>query len=460
VFDFQIATFESGAEPNVSVSDANTYGNLAKSYSIIDFECLLADFLQLPIAACHELGPSTLTLSAIIRLSDFGNSASTFQSISTIAAAAMLPVGTVKRQIKKCVEISWIASRGRELLSKSKYRRRRTNTLVLTTKCVGQRNPFLPLPRWAAGYLATWAEMVLLASVVNRHGMLESVGAAENHGREQMSINELMRQTGLAKHSVIDAKHRLSEAGVILIDHDWDSTDELRLNPDFEVKASAIPAPIKGSAKVRPLREEGVSGDSAKVDQTPSAKVRPAWCKSAPEVVQKCAGGSAKVRRLINENCEGKLLNGKLLNKTGLNENTAASADGANLFSDQGKILFSKAKAEAIYTKVQARGVKTSTTQQRKELKQLCCLVAAERLCEHWVVDSAEAVDKCRPDEPLSYFWKVLREHAAKSNVDINALLRIPLEADSISSTPQASEYAKKLAEQFTSKPESADGAW
>ena len=148
-----------------------------------------------------------------MRLADIGSSNRTFASLGTIADTAMLPVGTVKRHVGKLIDAGWLDTRGRELLRGSAYLRRRTNTLTLTAKTIEQRKPYGILPRWFCLVNTQWARRVLYAAIVSRHILIETVAereCGEAYGREEMSLRQLMTETGLTHKSIVAAKRSLA----------------------------------------------------------------------------------------------------------------------------------------------------------------------------------------------------------------------------------------------------------
>jgi hypothetical protein len=417
-----------------NLSDDIHEGNRTEELSLIDHECLAADFIPLPRVACHEIGAATQTLGAVLRVCGIGNSNRTFACIRIIADCAMLPARTVKRHIETCIDAKWLASKGRERLGRSTYRRRRTVTLELTAKAIEKRKPFGVLPRWAAHHLRrAWAQRAVYAAIVARHLLCEAVtlsGIGEAYDRDEMSLANLMKETALSNRSVIDAKGWLQQEGLIVVESSqgWPSVpDKLTLNSEFMLSANYLPIPPLASEKVAPSETVSATERCEKVAHTPCEDLAHTPCKSGTGPVKKWHGGSEKMALLSMENCYQDLPIENSLSKSGQIKNSTAAADAAVPGTDHENSFsggWEKAKLESIAR----RGVKPFGKDQRETLRLVCRLGANGKLAECFIDSAAEAVRAARDAgtlrKPVPYFMTVLRDETRQIGLDVDKLLQ------------------------------------
>ncbi len=280
---------------------AESNGDAPECFSVIDFECTTRHFVPLLRQACCEVGEAAITLGAIVRLCEMRRAMATFASIGVIAEEAFIRKRNVQRHIDKLVRGGWLANNGRELLGTSGYRRRRTNTLALTEKTLDyrkHRGPFSVLPCWAIGYLPSWSQRAVYASVVSRHCLLETVeagGIGEAYERDQMPMYQLVKETGLSEMSIRRAKRKLQREGLLLIEPACDNSgDFIRLNPDAMIPAKRIPTPPKAGNKMAP--SQGMGNGRAGVGRTPpgtnGSDVAPKRGQLAPQAPRSLPAGN------------------------------------------------------------------------------------------------------------------------------------------------------------------------
>lgn len=208
-------------------------------------------FLRCAMADC---GAATQTFAAVRRIAKNGE---TFASVRVIADYACLPVSTVKRHLRKLFSIGYLEYLGRE--------KRRTPTYRVPKVLLNKSNnlKFALLPRCLARLPhATWGEKAVLACVVSRQMLCADVigdSDGQCHGRLAYAIANLSRDTGLAKHAIIDAKRRLVDRGILNIDPAMTFRDELgriraigdtlTLNLDYQIPVEWLALPVKSKQK-------------------------------------------------------------------------------------------------------------------------------------------------------------------------------------------------------------------
>ncbi len=401
--------------------DAN--GNDREWLSQIDHELLRQDHLQLPRAACREIGPAAQTLGAIMRLCDIGGRNTTFASVGTIADIAMLPIGTVRRHILQCVAAGWLDTKGRQLLPGSKYLRRRTNTLSLTAKTINQRKPYGILPRWICRVLAKWSARALYAAVVARHVLIETVeqnrcGAAYN--REEMSLNNIERETGLTDKSITEAKLTLERIGHVVVERVYSYPDSMTLNPEVGAWTDSLPDPPLARGNLSRSQADVIQMPYRKSEQYPTGNVSSTYRKSEQGVPEKCAPSLSKTPM---ENSYG---NDRI-------QNTTAAADGAVFLGEDIKSSLSKAegrKPEALgdclnglLTSCRIQG---STAEQRNTLSLVVRAVTEGKLPEGCFAGTLDAMrHTSKPiSKPFVFFMKTLRHNTSKALLDLDQIIR------------------------------------
>ena len=331
-------------------------GNDREWLSLIDHELLKQDHLQLPRAACREIGAATQTLGAIMRLCDISGRNTTFAGVGTIADAAMLPIGTVRRHIRQCIAAGWLDTKGRQLLPGSKYLRRRTNTLSMTEKTIKHRSPYGILPRWICRVLAKWSARVLYAAVVARHVLIETVeqnGCGAAYNREEMSLNNLVRETGLTDKSITEAKLTLERLRYVVIDRVYGYPDSMTLNPEVGARTDSLPDPPLARGNLSRSQADVIQMPYRKSEQDPTGNLSSTYRNSEQGVPEKCAPSLSKT---FKENS---------YQKDPIQNTTAAAADGAVLGTDlEDSVVQTKGKAiwEKLRTRVSERQASVKPT--------------------------------------------------------------------------------------------------
>jgi DNA-binding MarR family transcriptional regulator len=203
------------------------------------------DSLGLLREAMQRVGPASQTLGAVRAMA--AGSGETFASVPVIAERACLPIRTVERHLERLVQNNWLQRRGRE--------KRRTPTYIVPNDLLNRSDAlkFAILPRWAARLLTTWAERAVFASIVSRDSLLEVIGDGSGldvHQRGDYSLHVLAQETGLSRQSICNAKLRLVQRDLIIIERAmcWRDhlgrcrtyADTLFLNPDFQVPEQLI----------------------------------------------------------------------------------------------------------------------------------------------------------------------------------------------------------------------------
>jgi hypothetical protein len=194
-------------------------------------ESLDGEWIKLPLQIMLDVGPAVQTLGGLVRLTNH----KTFSSAKEIAKKARLPISTARKHLVALDQGGWIENKGRQRTRRG--RPRRTATIAISAKTKAHLEPYDILPWWACCEIRKigklpWSAKALLAVVMARLMSLkagaqrqgdhyddeEVIGAIENIGGEdrfRFSLDWLAEQTGLARHSVIAAKRRLYELGIV-----------------------------------------------------------------------------------------------------------------------------------------------------------------------------------------------------------------------------------------------------
>lgn len=226
--------------------------------SISLVQSLRGEWLKLPLAAMRDVGPAAQTLGGLLRLSN----KETFRAVSEIARTSRLPVTTVRKHLVKLADAGWIKNAGRGRTASDWPQR--TCTIVLTDHCLSQLEPWGWLPLWACSRtephgVLSWASKSVFSVVMARLVTLAAVQAnaiGDGDGRDedivagiehlggddrfQFGLRYIQERTGLARASVLQAKHQLSDIGIL----SWRSgggrhaPDLLIPNYDFPVIAA------------------------------------------------------------------------------------------------------------------------------------------------------------------------------------------------------------------------------
>ena len=219
-----------------------------------------SEWIKLLVAVMGDVGPAAQTLGGLLRVTN----RETFSPVSDIAGAARLPIPTVRKHIAVLHERGWVNHRGRE-----KTRRgwlRRTATIALTKQTKDHLEPYGFLPWWACcrgkAHLP-WCARAILSIVLARlaalkHGAMcdgfatteeEVMDQIENMGVEErfrFSLAYLTGQTGLSRETVVVAKRRLHNLGMVR----WAGTRPTTgqntgtdiLSPNWEFRVRVTPA--------------------------------------------------------------------------------------------------------------------------------------------------------------------------------------------------------------------------
>jgi hypothetical protein len=218
------------------------------------FQLCEGTWLKLPVDLMSKAGQAAQTFGGLLQIT----SGETFVKESTIAAHARLPLRTAKSHLKKLTSGKWLDNMGRQ--PGPSGRARRTCTFCLTPKAreaLKRKQPgeltFGVLPLWAChgGLDLPWGGKAVLSILMARLMSLKKIideadGAADmdpsdywgsiaimdtvERPRFQFSVRELGRLTGLGVASVVAAKKRLADAGIVRRSH-----HELWPNPEFRV---------------------------------------------------------------------------------------------------------------------------------------------------------------------------------------------------------------------------------
>ncbi|HWA99291.1 MAG TPA: hypothetical protein VG713_12400 [Pirellulales bacterium] len=171
-------------------------------------DCLLGDFLMFPIIAMRTAAWRVQTLAALYRLAKDKPGFKAFPRVELIAAIACLSMRTVHRHLDELERDGWIRRYGRE--------NRRTCTFQLTKKTVEafQGMKFKVLPRFLACEITSPASRLVLACVIGQQVLVNSIEeksgfALESIGREAVSTEDIVRDTGLTRRAVEHARRDL-----------------------------------------------------------------------------------------------------------------------------------------------------------------------------------------------------------------------------------------------------------
>lgn len=176
----------------------------------------ICGYFKLPFGAMQQIGHRARTLGAVLTFTN-RKSRSTFASVQTIARVAGLPVRTVERHLRLLTYFGW--------LIKEAPNGRRTATYTITDDAwkLQITNKFAPLPRWwqdpRHGVTFTYAvilgQLCQAEHVAEQQEMeLEDVDVYFEHLCE-LSINDIVKRTGLARSVVITAIQTLEDEGYI-----------------------------------------------------------------------------------------------------------------------------------------------------------------------------------------------------------------------------------------------------
>lgn len=246
-----------------TVSDRRTTMDKPQEISLLD--SLQGEWIKLPLPIMREVGPAVQTLGGLLKITK----RETFSAVQKIGGAARVPVATARKHLAILEAAGYVANKGREHTRNGWLRR--TATLRITKKTKHNMTPYGFLPWWACckfrkvGKLPWSAKVVLSVVMARLCGLAravadgtqvvdpedyyeddvdeidlvgekeeafleranawarsvnedEFVGEIENFGgdeRFRFSLGKLIATTGLAEHSVIEAKRKLSQWGII-----------------------------------------------------------------------------------------------------------------------------------------------------------------------------------------------------------------------------------------------------
>ena len=218
-------------------------------------------FYKLLVGACHEVGPASQTLGAILSIAGKDGRGDVFMAVDKLASKVKLKAKTTRNQLTKLMENGWIENHGREM-------HRRTCTYRVTQKTIDYLNQcssepridtelhadfdrnfgFLPLQFWASVALSRqpWCVRVTWAAIHRRYrSLLTDAVKSESRPWEKLiddaeerfvfSISDLRFLTGLSKDKVIEAKRRLARLGVITQKPSTNSTQILSPVWNFKI---------------------------------------------------------------------------------------------------------------------------------------------------------------------------------------------------------------------------------
>lgn len=173
----------------------------------------LMGYLKLPHAAMRDMGTATRLLGALYELVD-GRTLTTFASVRVMAQRAMLPVATVRKQLRKLADRGWLQSLGRQKPHGRSMPPRRTVTYQLSDKAVAERNPYAAWPCWLGRWpRVTPASGMVYAVLLSRHCLIETMEDDEERcldDRRAISCGKIVKATGLSKSTVWAAIRDLS----------------------------------------------------------------------------------------------------------------------------------------------------------------------------------------------------------------------------------------------------------
>jgi len=195
-------------------------------------DSLDGEWLKLPLQIMQVVGPAVQTLGGVLKIT----TKETFSPVTDIAAAARVPVATVRKHLVTLDEQKWIQNKGRQRTRAGQPRR--TCTITLLKKTHDHLEPYGFLPWWACCRIRKvgklpWCAKAVLSVVMSRlcslkaaveredgHGLDadDIIGSIENLGgddRFEFSLDDLTAQTGLTRDSVVRAKHWLYHQGIV-----------------------------------------------------------------------------------------------------------------------------------------------------------------------------------------------------------------------------------------------------
>lgn len=178
-----------------------------------------------------KLGAATQTLAVLRQTAQQNGGRTTFIGVGSIAVRIVMSERQVHRHLEALESEGVVKHHGRQLLPGSKYLRRRTVTYEIhrDLERLYAEGGFNRLPCYLLRCFTHWADRAVLAAVINRAEI------AKHHGstRDTFSLNDLRRETGLSRHSIIRAKRSLFTVGIIdAYGGNWNSTNELILNDE------------------------------------------------------------------------------------------------------------------------------------------------------------------------------------------------------------------------------------
>ncbi len=198
--------------------------------SLVD--SLSQEWIKLPLKVIKDVGPAVQTLGGLLKVTN----KETFIQAATIAGHARLPVGTVRKHLVTLDQDGWILNKGRQETRRGRLRR--TSTIAVTAKTRDNLNPYGVLPWWACCSIGrvgklNWATKavlsVIMARLMSLKGAVEQqdghgcdaddvMGSIANMGDEdrfRFSLDYLVRQTGLGRKAIVDAKCRLAKMRIV-----------------------------------------------------------------------------------------------------------------------------------------------------------------------------------------------------------------------------------------------------
>jgi hypothetical protein len=190
------------------------------------------EWLKLPLSIVRDVGPAAQTLGGILNISK----KETFVSATKISERAWMPLSTARKHLVKLDAHGWIENAGRERTRAGIPRR--TCTIKITTKTKAALHEYGILPWWSCCYIKgvgclPWSAKVLLSVIMARLAAFKKTvelqdgsepsdddfwGGMDNLGgkdRFHFSLDRIERETGLHRESIVDAKYRLFQLGII-----------------------------------------------------------------------------------------------------------------------------------------------------------------------------------------------------------------------------------------------------
>ena len=215
---------------------------------------LNGEWIKLPLLVMRDVGPAAQTLGGILKITN----RETFVSAGKLAHRARLPVATVRKHLATLRNKGWVDNVGR--CDTRAGRARRTCTLRLATKTKSAMCEYSILPWWACCAITRvgrlpWSAKALVSVIMARLAALKKAvedqegetdddefwGSLDNMGGEdrfRFSLDRLQADTALHRESIVDAKRRLADLGIV----EWigtrsgaDGADILYPNQSFRV---------------------------------------------------------------------------------------------------------------------------------------------------------------------------------------------------------------------------------